>query len=179
MKLRLVAAATAGLALAIGLTGCNMLTPQATTNEYNPGDGLNGETGDIAFRNVLLVVDAEDPSRGSLNVTFINESDSTQQISVQVGDQQVQIPLQPGVSVFGYQDNQIVLPVDEPLVGSTLSGAFAVDGGDSVTLDIQVFSTEAIGYEDLGPTPEPTTGPADPLGDEDEQAEEEQAEDEQ
>ncbi|WP_293696691.1 hypothetical protein [uncultured Agrococcus sp.] len=175
MKLRLVAAATAGLALAIGLTGCNMLTPQATTNEYNPGDGLNGETGDVAFRNVLLVVDADDPSRGSLNVTFINESDSMQQMSVQVGEQQVQIPLQPGVSVFGYQDNQIVLPVDDPLAGSTLSAAFAVDGGDSVTIDIQVFSTEAIGYEDLGPTAEPV----DPVDDEDEPSQDEQAEEEQ
>ncbi|HIY67423.1 MAG TPA: hypothetical protein H9830_14240 [Candidatus Agrococcus pullicola] len=173
MKLRLVAAAIAGLALAIGLTGCNMLTPQATTNQYNPGDGLNGETGEVAFRNALLVVDADDPSRGSLNVTFINESDSPQQMSVQVGDQQVQIPLQPGVSVFGYQDNQIVLPVDNPVAGSTMTAAFAVDGGESVTIDIQVFSTEAIGYEDLGPTPDPV----DPS--EDEQAEDEQTEDEQ
>lgn len=162
VKLRLAAAATAGLALALGLAGCNMLAPQATTFEYNPGDGLNGEAGDVAFRNVLLVVDADDASRASVNVTFVNSSDSVQRTTIQVGDQEITVPLQPGVTVYGYQDNQLILPIDDPVVGSSVNAAFTVEGEAAVSLEIQVFSTLNAGYEDLGPTPENTVGPIDP-----------------
>lgn len=162
MKLRFAAAATAGLALALGITGCNMMAPQATTTEYNPGDGLNGEAGDVVFRNVLLVVDSDDTSTASINVTFVNNGDSVQRTTIQVGEQELTVPLQPGVTVYGTEDNQITLPVDNPVPGSSLNITFTVEGDDPVTLEVQVFSTEGSGYEDLGPRPTNTVGPIDP-----------------
>lgn len=162
VKLRFAALATAGLALTLGLAGCNMLTPQATTTEYNPADGLNGEAGDVAFRNILLVVDAADTSRASVNVTFVNNSDSVQRATVQVGGQEITVPLQPGVTVYGYEDNQIILPVDNPVPGSSINTAVTIEGFDPVSLEVQVFSSEGSGYEELKPTPENTVGPVDP-----------------
>ena len=155
VKLRLAAAAVAGLALALGVTGCNMMTPQATTNEYNPGDGLNGQSGEVAFRNALLVVDGDSATNASLNVTFFNESDSPQSVSLQVGQQQISVTLQPGVTVYGSQENQIVVPVDSPVAGSLVNATVTAEGGDAVGTQLQVFSTDNAGYEDRGPTSAP------------------------
>ena len=132
-----------------------MMTPQATTNSYNPGDGLNGQSGDVAFRNALLVVDSDSASSANLNVTFYNEADAPQAVALQVGTQQVTVQLQPGVTVYGTQENQIVVPVDEPVPGSTVNATVTADGGDAVSTQLQVFSTDQIGYEDRGPTTAP------------------------
>ena len=156
MKLRLAAAVAAGLTLALGVTGCNMITPQATLNQYNPGDGLNGQSGDVAFRNALLVVDGADASSASLNVTFFNQSDSPQSVAVLVGTQELSVTLQPGPTVFGTQDNQLVVPVDSPVLGSLVNATVTANGGEPVGTQLQVFSADSPSYEDRAPTTAPS-----------------------
>lgn len=157
VKLRLTLAALAATGLALGMTGCNMLTPQATTEEYNPSDGRNGDTGEVAVGNVLLVVDPSDTSRASLSGTFVNNADSAQSIDITVDGTQLQLQLEPGMSIFGSADNQLIVQLADAVAGQTINSTFTAGEGEALSLTLQVISTDVVGYEDLGPTSEPTT----------------------
>ena len=54
MQPRTVAAAAAAVVVAFAATGCNILTPQATTIDYDPSDGISGQTGTVEFHNAML-----------------------------------------------------------------------------------------------------------------------------
>ena len=155
VKLRLALAAIAATGLALGMTGCNLVTPQATTVHYNPSDGRNGESGQVSVRNVLLVVDPSDTTTASLNGTFSNGSDEVQGLSIEVGGTQLQLQLEPGLSIFGYPENQIVVQLPEAEPGQTINATVTATNGEALTLPLQVISTDVAGYEDLGPTTEP------------------------
>lgn len=155
VKLRIAFAALAATGVALGMTGCNLVTPQATTYSYNPSDGRNGNSGEVAVRNALLVVDPSDTTRASLNGTFVNDSDQAQPLSISVGGTQLNLQLEPGMSIFGYPDNQIVVQLTEAVPGQTVNSTITAGDGEALSLPLQVISTEAVGYEDLGPTAEP------------------------
>ena len=64
------AAAIAGLALG----GCSMFSPQTTTNvTYAPSDGVQGEVGPVAVRN-LMVLTAEQGAEAELVGALFNSS---------------------------------------------------------------------------------------------------------
>ena len=55
MKARLAASAALAIVLALGASGCAMLTYQATTEKYDASDGVSADIGDLDLRNILLV----------------------------------------------------------------------------------------------------------------------------
>jgi hypothetical protein len=61
-----------------------MLTYQATTEKYDPSDGVSVDVGDLDLRNVLVV--SEDGEDGILVMTVVNTSDDDVELGVQFGE---------------------------------------------------------------------------------------------
>lgn len=156
-----LAAATAAAALTVALAGCNFITPQATTFDYDPSDGISGTTGTVAIRNAVLV--SED-DMASLAVTFVNSGEPVALLVTVDGEAQ-RVDLDEGLTAYGFPEQQLVFPLTAD-VGSLAPVEFAADGIDNEVLEVQVFSTESAGYEALGPivseeadeSPEPSEG---------------------
>ena len=84
MKARLAASAALALGLALGASGCSMLTYQATTEKYDASDGVSVDIGELDLRNVLVV--SEDGEDGNLIMTVVNNSDEDVELGVQFGE---------------------------------------------------------------------------------------------
>lgn len=61
-----------------------MLTYQATTEAYTPGDGIAADIGDLDLRNVLIVSD--DGVDGNLIMTVVNTGEEDASLGLQFGD---------------------------------------------------------------------------------------------
>ena len=82
---RSTAAAALGAALVLaGLTGCTFMTPQATTEHYEPSDGINATVGELEVRNALLL--SADGTSASLLVSIQNPTKYGVQVNVQYED---------------------------------------------------------------------------------------------
>lgn len=150
MQPRTVAAAAAAVAVVFAATGCNILTPQATTIQYDPSDGVSGATGTVRFHNAMLIGEPEGDAL-NLVVTFTNEGEATF-VEVRTGDETQQIRVPEGVTPFGFGDaEQLVFPAGDVTFGSLQNVSFQADGAEPVGVQVQLFSTEFPGYETLGP----------------------------
>ena len=85
MKSRLIASVVLGTAVLLTATGCNMLAPQATTYEYDAGDGVSANTGELQIRNIFVV--SEDGKDGNLVAAIINSSsDAAATLRIEFGE---------------------------------------------------------------------------------------------
>lgn len=82
MKARLAASAALALGIALGASGCSMVTYQATTEPYDASDGVGLNVGDLHLRNVLVVSD--DGVDGTLVLTVVNSGADDVDLGVQV-----------------------------------------------------------------------------------------------
>jgi hypothetical protein len=149
VQLRPLAAAAAAVVVALAATGCNILTPQATTIEYDPSDGISGATGGVEFHNAMLI---GEPDGDALNlaVTFTNPGEATF-VEVRVEDDAQEVRVPSGVTTFGFPDQQLVFQVSDVEFGAQRNVSFAADGAEPAGVGVQVFSTEFPDYAELGP----------------------------
>lgn len=153
MQPRLAAAAAAAVVVAIAATGCNILTPQATTIDYDASDGVSGATGSVEIHNAMLI---GDPNGDELNlaVTFTNTGEATV-VEVRVDDTSEQVRIGEGVTAFGFDAEQIVVATPSDLVfGSLRNVSFQADGAQPAGLEVPTISTDMVGYETLAPAAE-------------------------
>jgi hypothetical protein len=146
---RTVAAAAAAVVVAFAATGCNILTPQATTIQYDPSDGISGQTGAVEFHNAMLIGEPEGDAL-NLSVTFTNSGAATI-VEVRYDDQAQQIRIPEGVTTYGFPDQQLVFSADDVAFGSHQNVSFQADGAEPTGVEVQAISTEFVGYETLGP----------------------------
>lgn len=152
MQPRLAAAAVAAVVVALAATGCNILTPQATTIEYDASDGVSGSTGTVEIHNALLIgePDGEDLN---LAVTFTNPGEATV-VEVRVEDAVEQVRVGEGITTFGFEE-QLVFPAGADLTfGQLRNVSFQADGAEPAGLRVPTVSTEVVGYETLAPSAE-------------------------
>jgi hypothetical protein len=150
---RLAAAAAAAVVVAIAATGCNILTPQATTIDYDASDGVSGATGTVEIHNAMLV-GAPDGDALNLAVTFTNDGEPTV-VQVRVDDASEQVRVGEGVTTFGFDGEQIVVPAPSDLVlGELRNVSFQADGAEPSGLRVPTISTDMVGYETLAPSAE-------------------------
>ena len=69
-------ALAAATTFALGTSGCAAGFNSATTMQQASGSGQNFSEGDLAFRNIVLVIDPELPGFGTLDGTIVNNSDT-------------------------------------------------------------------------------------------------------
>ncbi|HEU5222348.1 MAG TPA: hypothetical protein VFU07_01545 [Candidatus Lumbricidophila sp.] len=82
MKVRAAAIAAFALSIALGTTGCGLMTYQATTAHYDPSDGVSAQVGDVSVRNVILISNGE--KGATLLLAAVNHHDSPATVSVSV-----------------------------------------------------------------------------------------------
>lgn len=89
MKIRAVAAAALALAIGVGLTGCNMISPQRTEMEYDASDGISADLGGVTVQNALLLT-TETSDEANFVFTAVNLTDAEATVTAQVGSSSVE-----------------------------------------------------------------------------------------
>ncbi|TFD76937.1 hypothetical protein [Cryobacterium fucosi] len=147
----------------LGTSGCNLLAPQSTTKNYDAGDGVSGNVGDLAIRNAIVL--SEDGSTGSLLVTVVNSGDSAHSLNVQfTGDagkvtQKVTVKADSTTS-FGTEDSPVVAmdAITAP-PGSLFPVFFQYGNETGVELLVPVLDGSLGPYSTLVPTATATATP--------------------
>lgn len=158
MKARLAASAALALGVALGASGCSMITYQATTEHYDASDGVSANVGDLDLRNILVVSD--DGVDGTLVLTIVNTGEDDVDLDVQVdGGDTVSIPVDAGATVAFGADAVEGLDEVEPIVlegidtepGSLLPIYFHVGSAEGVEKQVPVLDGRLPEYESLVP----------------------------
>lgn len=156
MKSRLLASIVLGTAVVLTATGCNMLAPQATTLQYNPGDGMSVNTGTIQVLNALVI--SEDGEDGNLVVAFYNkdeENDATIFIEFgengQGGEAAMEIPAGSLVSLGGDYEDPLLLEGIDTQPGGRLPMYFQSGDGEGQLVLVPVLDGSLPYYADLVP----------------------------
>ncbi|WP_158866691.1 hypothetical protein [Leifsonia sp. AG29] len=79
---RRLTAAGIGAALLVGLTGCDLFAPQETLHNAATIVGVSTDVGNVAVRNVALVVSGHSTGPAAVSTTLINESSKTTQLRI-------------------------------------------------------------------------------------------------
>lgn len=147
MKTRLIASVVVAAAVALGTSGCAMLSPQSTTIPYSPADGLNvpASSGPLAVRNALVVANDEG-TEGNFVAAIVNESDSSQVLNLEVGENAVKltvrVPAGDTVSL-GTEDTDPLLIEDlGARPGSTVPIFFQSGDGEGARVEIPVLNDD-------------------------------------
>jgi hypothetical protein len=145
VKTRLIASVVVAAAVALGTSGCAMLSPQSTTIPYSPADGLNvpASSGPLAVRNALVVANDEG-TEGNFVAAIVNESDSSQVLNLEVGENAVKltvrVPAGDTVSL-GTEDTDPLLIEDlGARPGSTVPIFFQSGDGEGARVEIPVLN---------------------------------------
>jgi hypothetical protein len=119
-------------------TGCSASFEAQTLQPYQPAEGINGDSGSIAARNVLVLADSQ--GKGVLHAVLVNRGSTDDRlVSVTVD------PSAQGVTIAGAQ--QQVLPSGEALPLGSSGKAITVTGakpGQMVKLTISFGSAGPI-----------------------------------
>lgn len=144
MKLRIVSAAVLAAGLAVGLSGCNLIAPQATLDHYAPSDGIDLTVNGVEVRDLLLIADE---SGENFNVVFTAvNTDSPQKLLLEVTDNgtsaSASFSVPAGTTKFGDPKGKVepvLLPLPGVKVGSTVTGYLSINGGTEVKREIPVL----------------------------------------
>lgn len=159
MKSRLIASVVLGTAVLLTATGCNFLAPQATTYEYDAGDGVSANTGDLEIRNVFIV--SEDGKDGNLIAAIINsDTEAAATLRIEFGEDgkggktTVRIPAAALVSLGGEGatgDDPILLEGINAKPGTVLPMYFQSGSGEGELVLVPVLDGTLPYYEGLVP----------------------------
>ncbi|MDR6200809.1 hypothetical protein QE374_002718 [Microbacterium sp. SORGH_AS428] len=145
MKTRLIASVVVAAAVALGTSGCAMLSPQSTTIQYSPADGLNvpASSGPLAVRNALIVANDEG-TEGNFVAAIVNESDSSQVLNLEVGENAVKLTVRVPAGdtlSLGTEDTDPLLIEDlGARPGSTVPIFFQSGDGEGARVEIPVLN---------------------------------------
>ena len=150
MKARLAASAVLALGLAVGATGCSMVTYQATTEHYDASDGVSVTVGELALRNILVV--SEDGEDGNLVMTVVNTGEDDQTLNIEPAGAdpvELEVPAHETV-VLGSDDTEpLLLEGIDAEVGGLTPIFFHASGEEGIEKDVPVLDSRL--YEGLAP----------------------------
>ncbi|WGD38127.1 hypothetical protein [Lysinibacter sp. HNR] len=178
MKTRIVSPIVLAAAVAIGVSGCNFISPQATTYRYDASDGVSGNTGSLAIRNAIFIA-GEDEGVFNLIFSVVNTSDRDEKLNVQLEFEGEKFnrstTLAPGLTRLGGPDEEKIVFEGVDLALGSIALTYFQTGDESGTqLNVPVLDGELQDYkpfvlpegfvpdENLGgtPTEAPETNPA-------------------
>jgi hypothetical protein len=154
---RLLAAVAVSAALALGASGCALISPQRTELPYSPGDGVNvPDSGGIEIRNALIVSEGSGGA-GNLVAALVNTSDATQTLTVEIGEGAaadtvtVRVPALSTLSLGSDATPPLALPRIDGLAGSTVPVYFQSGDAPGVLSQVPVLDGETDYYGELLP----------------------------
>lgn len=154
MKIRTASSLALAAGLVLGMTGCGLMAPQATTEAYAPSDGIDVNVGDVNLRNVLLIADE---SGENFNVVFsaVNSTASPAELSIDFqgeGSQaRAEFTVPEGVAAFGNPDGEVapvLITIPGLAAGATIGAYFQIPGADEVQYDVPVLDGTLEEYRD-------------------------------
>jgi len=145
VKSRLVASVALGAAVMLGATGCSMISPQATTIQYSPSDGVFvDDSGPLKVRNVLIVAN-EDGSQGNLIAAIVNDTAETQTLRMEIGEgsgvieKSVRVPANTILS-FGTEETEpLLLDGLDTMPGADIPIYFQSGDSDGTVVSVAVL----------------------------------------
>lgn len=141
MNTRRLAPVALAAALLLGMTGCSMISPQATTIPYSPADGVNvPASGPLKVRNALFVADKAGTSANFL-AAIVNDTDeaATLLVGVDGANKSVRVPARSTVSL-GFDDAEPLLFTKlSTQAGADLDVTFQSGDGEGVMVSIPVL----------------------------------------
>lgn len=154
VKARLIASVVLAASVVLGTSACNLVAPQATTNNYDPSDGVSGRTGDLKIRNAMIIV-GENGTDGNLVAAVTNGGDA-QSLSIQFGEGEDEtvtaaIPEQSTVSFGTAEDDPILLEGIDAEAGSLVEVFFQYGNETGVEILVPVLDGALEEYSDLVP----------------------------
>jgi hypothetical protein len=154
---RLIASVALGAAVLLGTTGCAMISTQATTLPYSPGDGVNiPESGPLAVRNVLIVAE-EEGGEGNLVAAVVNPTDEAHTLNIELGEGAaaqsltVRVPARETVSLGSPDEPPLPLDEVDGPPGSTVPMYFQSGEAEGVLFQVPVLDGELDYYGELIP----------------------------
>jgi hypothetical protein len=150
VKARLAASAVLALGLAIGATGCSMVTYQATTEHYDASDGVSVSIGDLDLRNILVVSD--DGEDGNLVMTVVNTGDDDQTLQIEPAGADIlelEVPAHESVVLGSEEVEPLLLEGIDAEVGGLTPIYFHYAGEEGVEKQVPVLDGRL--YEGLAP----------------------------
>lgn len=167
---RIVASLALGTAVALGAAGCTFITPQSTTIEYSPADGVNVPAPDspVQVRNALIVAD-ESGRDGNFVAALINATPEPQTIHIEFGDgvarESIRVPAGATVSL-GADAPPLTIRGLDTKPGADLPVAFQSGDSDTVAVAVAVLDGSLPYLEPFVPkaaresSPSPTPTPS-------------------
>lgn len=159
-RTRLVRAAASLIlasALVVGTAGCTFLTSQATINQYDPSDGVQGNIGDLRLRNVVAIAN-EAGDAMSLLINVVNTGDGPHSLTIQYESDGTSTTItqvvKPGTTSFGntVDEEQIVLTNTGVRAGGLVPVYFQYGTLPGTQLLVPVLEATDF-YADLAPAP--------------------------
>jgi hypothetical protein len=134
-----------------------MLTYQATTEQYEPSDGVSANVGDLDLRNILVISD--DGVDGNLLMTAVNSGDDDIELTIEFGGESQTVDIEGGSTVAVGVDDVEGIDVLEPLLlegidaepGSLLPVYFQYGNAEGVEVQVPVLDSRLPEYSDLAP----------------------------
>lgn len=153
MKFRIASSVALAAALALGATGCSLISAQGTLKSYDPSDGVGVAIGDVKLRNIMLVADE---SGENFNVVFgsVNTTGQDQDITLNfVGEgatATAEFAIPGGNTTFGDPEgaeSPVLVTLPDLAVGATVTTYFQAAGADEVEYQIPVLDGTLKEYE--------------------------------
>lgn len=157
MRARFAASAVLVALVLGGTTACTFVTPQATTKQYEPSDGIGTTIGEVQVRNALLLTG--DGTTASLLINFVNDSEFGVDVHVQYEnassekiDSTVYVNAGDVKSLGGAEDKQLIFSdIDAP--AGALFPVFIQYGDETgQQLWLPVLDGRGSAYADLLPS---------------------------
>jgi hypothetical protein len=161
MLVRKLAAVAVAASVAFGTAGCTFMSPIATQNAYQPGDGTNANLGSsvtgIAIRNFVYLVNAS--GSGALIGSLVNQSAKDATVTIAAGAESWSTKIPAGAKFdFGYNGASPLNFAQKAAAGTLTVIDFSDDSGNKVELKIPVLDGTFSEYAGLVPTnPTPST----------------------
>ena len=130
-----------------------MLTYQATTEHYDPSDGVSADVGDLDLRNILVV--SEDGEDGNLVMTVVNTGEEDAELGVQVGEgggETLIVEVEAGATVsLGGDEEPLLLEGIDTEPGSLVPIFFQYGSAEGIEKLVPVLDGRLPEYADLTP----------------------------
>ena len=157
MKSRLLASLALAAAAVVGLTGCTFMTPQSTTIEYSPADGVNVDgSAPLEVRNAVVVANPEGTA-GNLIAAVVNPTGEALTLRMEVGQARVpamlRVPANSVVSLGAQGEPPLELERFEGAPGTNVEIYFQSGDVNGVSTAVPVVDGSLPYYADLAPQP--------------------------
>lgn len=128
-----------------------MITYQATTEKYDPSDGVSADLGALAVRNILVV--SEDGEEGNMVLSVTNSGTEDATLAIQVAGEAVEVDVDAGQTVSpgaGDEEPLLIERLDAE-VGGLVPVFLTAEGVEGREISVPVLDGRLPEYEDLVP----------------------------